>query len=39
MDSWDKRKHPRGGIPNNTGQFSKADGSKNSLKIPETMVR
>lgn len=32
MDSWDKRKHPRGGIPNNTGQFSKAGGGKNSLK-------
>ena len=31
-DSWDKGKHPRGGNPNNTGQFSKAGGGKNSLK-------
>ena len=34
MDSWDEGKHPRGGNPNNTGQFSKANGSKNSLKNP-----
>lgn len=34
MDSWEEGKHPRGGNPNNTGQFSKAGGSKNSLKNP-----
>ena len=34
MDSWEEGKHPRGGNPNNTGQFSKASGSKNSLKNP-----
>lgn len=34
MDSWEEGKHPRGGNPNNTGQFSKVSGSKNSLKNP-----
>ncbi len=32
MDSWEEGKHPRGGNPNNTGQFSKAGGGRNSLK-------
>ena len=32
MDPWEEGKHPRGGNPNNTGQFSKAGGGRNSLK-------